>query len=81
MIPYVALLRACDIIFCLYDMMNNGMQSISSQCIPTFANDLDLRPLTSKINKIHPLIMVNVSARFDEDAHKFSFYRVHMVKL
>ena len=28
--------------------------------------DLDLWPLTSKINRVHPLIIVNMSAKFDE---------------
>ena len=29
--------------------------------------DLDLWPLTSKINRVHPLIMVNMSAKFDKE--------------
>ena len=29
--------------------------------------DLDLWPLTSKINRVHPLIMVNMSAKFDQE--------------
>ena len=40
---------------------------------PTFVNDvhhdLHLSYVTSKIKRIHPLIMVNMSAKFDEDAH------------
>ena len=32
--------------------------------------DLDLWHLTSKINRIHPLVIVNMSAKFDEKAHK-----------
>ena len=28
--------------------------------------DLDLWPLTSKINTVHPLIITNMSAKFDE---------------
>ena len=28
--------------------------------------DLDLWPLTSKINRVHPLIIVNMTAKFDE---------------
>ena len=31
--------------------------------------DLDLWPLTFKINRVHPLITVNMSAKFDEEAH------------
>ena len=31
--------------------------------------DLDLWPLTSKINRVHPLIIVNMSAKFAEEAH------------
>ena len=29
--------------------------------------DLDLWPLTSKINRVHPLIIVNMSAKFDKE--------------
>ena len=29
--------------------------------------DLDLWPLTSKINRVHPLIMVNMSSKFDKE--------------
>ena len=29
--------------------------------------DLDLWPLTSKINRVYPLIMVNMSAKFDKE--------------
>ena len=29
--------------------------------------DLDLWPLTSKINRVHPLIMVNMYAKFDKE--------------
>ena len=31
--------------------------------------DLDLWPLTSKINRVHPLTMVNMSAKFDKEIH------------
>ena len=31
--------------------------------------DLDLWPLTYKINRVHPLTMVNISAKFDEEIH------------
>ena len=31
--------------------------------------DLDLLPLTFKINRVNPLIMANTSAKFDEEAH------------
>ena len=31
--------------------------------------DLDLWPLTSKINRVHPLTMVNTSAKFDKEIH------------
>ena len=37
-------------------------------------------PLTSKINRVHPLIMVNMSAKFDkENMQRFSRYHVHKV--
>ena len=32
-------------------------------------SDLDLWSLTSKIDRVHPLTMVNMSAKFDNDAH------------
>ena len=31
--------------------------------------DLELWPLTSKINRVHPPTMANMSAKFDEEAH------------
>ena len=31
--------------------------------------DLDLWPLTSKINRVHPLTMVNMSAKSDKEIH------------
>ena len=31
--------------------------------------DLDLWPLTSKIKRVHPLTIVNISAKFDEEIH------------
>ena len=31
--------------------------------------DLDLWPPTSKINRVHPLTMANMSAKFDQEAH------------
>ena len=31
--------------------------------------DLDLWPMTFNINSIHPLTMVNMSAKFDQEAH------------
>ena len=38
--------------------------------ISTYVNcDLDLWPLTFKINWIHPLVIVNLSAKFDQDVH------------
>ena len=50
---------------------NNAKRSIPAQ--PTFVNDthgdLDLWPLNSKINRVHPLTMPNMSAKFDQEAH------------
>ena len=31
--------------------------------------DLDLLPLTFKINRVHPFTMPNISAKFDQEAH------------
>ena len=31
--------------------------------------DLDLWPLTSKINRVHPLTLANMSAKFNGEAH------------
>ena len=33
--------------------------------------------LTFKINRVHPLTMVNTSAKFDEEIHNGLVYRVH----
>ena len=47
---------------------NNGLASIvftSFFSIYVYC-DLDLWPLTSKINRVHSLIIVNMSAKFDE---------------
>ena len=50
---------------------NNTKRSIPAH--PTFVNDahpdLQLWPVTSKINRVHPLTMVDVSAELDEEAH------------
>ena len=46
---------------------NNAKRSIPAH--PTFVNNLDLWPLTSKRNRVHPLIIVNMSAKFDRNAH------------
>ena len=35
--------------------------------------DLDLWALTSKINRVHPLTMVNMSAKFDKEIHSSLF--------
>ena len=35
--------------------------------------DLDLWPLTSKINRVHPVIMVNMSAKLDKETCNGSF--------
>ena len=40
--------------------------------------DLDSWPLTSKINRVHRLTMVNMSAKFDKkNTQRFSFYPVY----
>ena len=50
---------------------NNAKHSIPAH--PTFNNDancdLHLWPVTSNINRVYPLPMVNMSATFDEEAH------------
>ena len=50
---------------------NNAKRSIPAH--PPFVNDahrgLHLWPVTYKINRDHPLTMVNMSAKFDEEAH------------
>ena len=47
---------------------NNAKRSIPAH--PTLFNDahcdLHLWPVTSKINRVHPLAMVNMFAKFDE---------------
>ena len=53
--------------------LNQTTQSTASPAHPTFVNDahrdLDNSPLTSKIKRVHPLTMVNMSVKFDEDVH------------
>ena len=45
------------------------MQSVAYPVYPTFApHDLNLWTVTSKINRVHSLIMVNMSAKFDEES-------------
>ena len=40
--------------------------------------ELDLWPLTCKINRVHPLTVANMSAKFDEKkTQRFSLYHVH----
>ena len=50
---------------------NNAKSSIPAHL--TFVNDahhdLHLWPVTSKIDRIHSLTIVNMSAKFDEEAH------------
>ena len=48
------------------------MQRCSLYCVHKLISiyvhcDLDLWPLTSKINRVHPLVMVNMSAKFDKE--------------
>ena len=43
---------------------------LGSQLISVHVHcDLDLSDLTYKINRVHPLTMVNMSAKFDREAH------------
>ena len=35
----------------------------------SIVTDLDLWPSTSKINRVDPLAMLNMSAKFDKEAH------------
>ena len=50
---------------------NNAERSIPAH--PTFVNDahpdLQLWPVASKIYRVYPLATVNISAKFDEEAH------------
>ena len=52
---------------------NITTQSVASPRPPTLFNDahrdLHLWHVTSKINRVHPLTMVNMSAKFDKEAH------------
>ena len=47
---------------------NNAKRSTPAH--PTFVNNLDLWPLSSKRNRVHPLIIVNTSAKFDRNTYK-----------
>ena len=54
-----------------FQFINIPTQSVASPRTPHLSMiyvhcDLDLWPLTSKINRVHPLIMVNLSAKFDK---------------
>ena len=56
----------------LYSFINITTQSVASPRLHKLISiylhcDLDLWPLTSKINRVHPLIMVNMSAKFDKE--------------
>ena len=53
------------------------MQSIASLSTTTFADDLDL--MTSKINRVHSLIKLSMSSKFNEDAHN-SFVSIMLIK-
>ena len=54
----------------MYFKYNNAKLSIPAHL--TFVNDahpdLQLWPVTSKINRVYRLTMVNMSAKFDEEA-------------
>ena len=55
-----------------YEETHKGLNSLYCvhKLISIYVNcDLDLWPLTSKINRVHPLVIVNMSAKFDEDVH------------
>ena len=44
---------------------HNGLVSIAFTSLFPYVNcELDLLPLTSQINRVHPLIIVNMSAKF-----------------
>ena len=57
---------------------NNAKRSIPAH--PNFVNDanrdLHLETMTSKIHRVHPLNMVNVSTKFDEESHNGLVYIV-----
>ena len=52
--------------------IHNGLVSIMFTSLFPYMPivTLALGPLTSKINRVHPLIMVNMSAKFDQEAQK-----------
>ena len=57
---------------CLPSLMKKHITVKSLSCSQAYLCvnfDLDLWPLTSKINRVHPLVIVNMSAKFDEDMH------------
>ena len=54
-----------------FDEAHKGLVSIMFTKLFTYVYyDLDLWPLTSKTNRVHPLTIANTSAKFDEEAHK-----------
>ena len=46
---------------------NSLVSILFTSLFPYVHCDLDLWPLTSKINRVHPLIMINMSAKFDKE--------------
>ena len=43
---------------------NKGMQTIASLYIPTFGYNIDI--WTPNINRVHPMVIVNLSVKFYE---------------
>ena len=64
---------------CLLSLMKKHTTVKSLWCSQAYFHICPLRPwpLTLNINRVHPLITVNMSAKFDEEAHRFSLYGVH----
>ena len=51
--------------------IQNGLVSIVFRSLSPYMSIVTLTfwPLTSKINRVHPLSMANMSAKFDQEAH------------
>ena len=56
---------------CLKHLWSGSTQQLSLYCVHKLISICPLWPwpLTSKINRVYPLIMVNMSSKFDEEAH------------
>ena len=56
---------------------NSVVAIVFTSLFPYTIRYLSIVTLTSKINRVHPLTMVIISAKFDKEIHNGLVYRVH----